>query len=354
MTNLLGDHDLRRDVDYRELNVTRDVDRAANTFSLENVRLAAVDTVRTFRAARSADVVHVQTALLPVLPLIRALLLCGAGRLAGAAVLCHVHSGRLNSGRDEAFSPTGLYRVLLRLLRPATHRVLAVAAPGEEALRTAVPGLSVATVHNAVDAGGYAAADPTVEPPQAVYVGTLSRRKGMHDLVGALELLAARGVTLPLDVVGGGHEVGEQEADELRRRIADSGLPVRLLGSLAPAEVATALRSAQLFVLPSHWEGQPIAILEAMASGLPVVVTTVGANPDVVRDGVDGRVVPSHDPAALADALEQLVRDPALRARMGASARERARTGFDRPVLARRMLQEYRERAARGRRGSRA
>ena len=171
-----------------------------------------------------------------------------------------------------------------------------VAAPGERALRAAVPGLSVATVHNAVDVHAYRPADPAVQPPRAVYVGTLSRRKGMHDLVTALELLAERGTPLALEVVGGGHEVGEAEADELRRRLEASGLPVRLLGSLSPIEVADALHGAQLFVLPSHWEGQPIAILEAMASGLPIVVTSVGANPDVVRDGVDGRVVPSPPP----------------------------------------------------------
>jgi glycosyltransferase involved in cell wall biosynthesis len=353
MANLLGDAALGAAVEYRFLNVTRKAERAAGTFSVENLRHALEDGLRSYRAARTADVVHVQTALLPVLPLVRALLLCGAARLAGAGVLCHVHSGRLNSGQDEAFQPTRAYRFLLRALRFTAHRVLTVAAPGERALRAQVPQLSVATVHNAVDVGAYAAADPAKEPPLAVYVGTLSRRKGMHDLVAALELLSKRGVHVQLDVVGGGHEVGEQEADELRERIRSSGLPVRLRGSLPPEEVACALHGAQLFVLPSHWEGQPIAILEAMASGLPVVVTAVGANPDVVRDGLDGRVVPSHDPDALADALEAMVRDPALRARMGASARARAQEGYDRPVLARRMLEEYQAVAAQGRNGRR-
>ncbi len=341
MANLLADPDLERSVEYRLLNVTRQAERVGGKFSVANLWHAAVDSVRCFRAARRADVVHVQTALLPALPLIRALALCGAARLGGALVLCHVHSGRLNSGQGEAYHPTAVYRLLLRLLGPVTDRVLTVAAPGERALRAAVPGISVDTVHNAVDVGAYRAADPAVEPPVAVYVGTLSRRKGMHDLVGALELLRDRGLTLSLDVVGGGHEVGEQEAEELRERIRSSGLPVRLLGSLSPEDVAEALQRAQLFVLPSHYEGQPIAILEAMASGLPVVVTTVGANPDVVRDGVDGRVVPSHDPEALAAALEELIRDPQLRVRMGTSARARAAEGYDLPVLAKRMIKEY-------------
>ncbi len=354
IANLLGDRALAAGVEFRLLNVTRRAERSAGTFSLENVRHALQDTVRTFRAAREADVVHVQTALLPVLPLVRALLVCGAARLAGAGVICHVHSGRLNSGQDEAFRGTALYRLLLRALRGTTDRVLVVAAPGERALRAAVPGLSVATVHNAVDVGAYEPADPAVQPPRAVYVGTLSRRKGMHDLVSALEMLRDRGTTLPVDVVGGGHEVGEAEADELRERIRASGLPVELHGSLPPEGVAQALRASQLFVLPSHWEGQPIAILEAMASGLPVVVTAVGANPDVVRNGIDGVVVDSHAPAALADALEALATDPAARARMGASARARAEEGYDQPVLAERMMREYHDVAAARRRGRRA
>jgi glycosyltransferase involved in cell wall biosynthesis len=351
IANLLGNRDLAAGVDYRLLNVTRRAERAAGTFSLENARNALQDTVRTFRAARGADVVHLQTALLPVLPLVRALLMCGAARLAGAAVICHVHSGRLNSGQEEAFRGTPLYRLLLRALRLTAHRVLVVAAPGERALRAAVPRLSVATVHNAVDVGAYRVADPGVQPPRAVYVGTLSRRKGMHDLVSALELLRDRGIEIPVDVIGGGHEVGEREAGELRDRIRASGLPIELRGSQPPEEVARALRAAQLFVLPSHWEGQPIAILEAMASGLPVVVTAVGANPDVVRDGLDGVVVPGHDPEALAEALASLVADPALRARMGACARARAEEGYDQPVLAERMIREYRDVAAQVRRG---
>ena len=102
-------------------------------------------------------------------------------------------------------------------------------------------------------------------------------------------------------------------------------------------------------VLPSHWEGQPIAILEAMASGLPIVVTAVGANSDVVRDGVDGRVVPGRDPEALAAALSSGRRTGAPRAD-GRDARARAEECYDRPVLAARMLTEYRG-VAKGRRG---
>jgi len=78
-----------------------------------------------------------------------------------------------------------------------------------------------------------------------------------------------------------------------------------------------------------------------MATGLPVIVTAVGANPDVVRDDVDGLVVPPHAPDALAEAIGRLVKDPQLRRQMGASARARVVDGFDRPHLRERIAAEY-------------
>jgi glycosyltransferase involved in cell wall biosynthesis len=135
--------------------------------------------------------------------------------------------------------------------------------------------------------------------------------------------------------------VGEVEADEVRRESTAGRARLHFHGSLSAEEVRRRLAAGSLFTLPSHEEGQPIAILEAMAAGLPVVVTSIGANPDVVRDGVDGLLVAPRDPAALADALERLLRDPAERRRIGASARERAQDGFDRGVLRNRLLEEY-------------
>jgi glycosyltransferase involved in cell wall biosynthesis len=337
---LLRDEELGRAVRFGLVNTTRTAEREAGRFTLSNAWHAVQDGVRVARAARSADVVHVQTALLPLPPLLRALALCLAGRAGGAAVICHVHSGRLNSGAQEAFQPSAAYRALLRLLPRVAERVLVVADPGRRLLEELAPGISVRTLHNAVDVERFALADPGATPPRLAYVGTLSRRKGLADLLDALELVGD--ADYELVVAGGGHEVGQTEADELRERARRSGRRVRLVGSLDAAAVRSLLASSQVFVLPSHWEGQPIAILEAMAAGLPVVVSSVGANPDVVRDGQDGLVVASHDAPGLAAALRRLIADPGLRTRMGASARERAAQDYDRRVLGDAILAEYR------------
>ena len=346
-TTVVEDAGLARSFSVEMLNTTRQAERAAGTLSGQNLRNAVVDTARTFRAARAADVVHVQTALMPALPLLRALALCAAARAGGAAVLCHVHSGRVNSGQPEAFEPSRPIRFLLRRLA-VVDAVLTVSRPGAQVLQRLLPRTRVEPVDNAVETSSFTTAPLEGSPPTLLYVGTLSVRKGLADLVQALQLLAGRGgPAYRLQVVGGSAEVGEQEADAMRAAVRDAGHGDALLGSQSPAQVREHLRAADVFVLPSHWEGQPIAILEAMATGLPVVVTSVGANPDVVRDGVDGRVVPSHDPAALADALEQVLGSDDLRRRMGAAARTRAVERHDVAQLSDRLAGLYRDVAGR-------
>jgi glycosyltransferase involved in cell wall biosynthesis len=101
------------------------------------------------------------------------------------------------------------------------------------------------------------------------------------------------------------------------------------------------MAASGVFVSPSHVEGQPIAILEAMSAGLPVVVTDTGANADVVRDGIDGFVVEVGDVDAMSGALSELVSSSDLRARMGSAALERARKRFDMPMLRARISALY-------------
>ena len=326
---IVADADLQARFDIVLYNTTRQAVRKAGTFTLANVWHAIEDSVGVFRAARHARVVHIQTALMPLLPLVRALALCTAARLGGARVLCHVHSGRVNSGREEAFAPGRLVAFLIGRLRVA-HRVLTCANAGTVALRALVGAVPVETVDNAVDASGFALTDQAGEPVRVLYVGTLSRRKGLGDLADALPALAAESLpSWTLEVVGGAAEVGEEEAEELRAAVREAGYGASLLGPLPGAEVRRKLAESQVFVLPSHWEGQPIAILEAMAAGLAIVATTVGAIPDVIRDGEEGLLVEPHDPAALGAALARVIGDRDLRHRLGAAARARIATHHD-------------------------
>jgi glycosyltransferase involved in cell wall biosynthesis len=101
---------------------------------------------------------------------------------------------------------------------------------------------------------------------------------------------------------------------------------VHLLGNRD--DVARCLAASDIFVMASRWEGNPLAVMEAMASGLPVVSTAVGGVPDLVESGQHGILVPPGEPAALARAMEFLCRNPETRRSMGAAARERASREF--------------------------
>ena len=217
-------------------------------------------------------------------------------------------------------------------LGPDPHRV----ERRHRALRALLPGHDVETVDNAVDVGRFTQASPGTEPVVLLFLGTLSVRKGLYDLAAAAQRLRVRDDLPPwrLRVVGGAAEVGEQEAEAIREAFRARGLQDRLVGPLAGDAVVQALGAASVFVLPSHWEGQPMVILEAMSAGLPVVSTTVGAIPDVVSDG-EGVLVAPHDVEALSGALADLLRDADARVRLGEGARKRAEAAHDMPVLGR-------------------
>ncbi|MFP3941976.1 MAG: glycosyltransferase, partial [Thermoanaerobaculia bacterium] len=133
------------------------------------------------------------------------------------------------------------------------------------------------------------------------------------------------------DVVGEGGMRRRLE-DEIRRRGLDG--TVRLVGVVPEEEVARRLEEADLFVLPSvvapdgQMEGIPVALMEALAAGVPVVASDLSGVPELVEDGRTGLLVPPGDAAALATAVERLVRDPELAARLAAAGREWVERAF--------------------------
>jgi len=133
--------------------------------------------------------------------------------------------------------------------------------------------------------------------------------------------------------------VGEGAEEKNLKRLATPG--IHLLGERR--DVPRILRGLDLFVLSSRNEGIPYTILEAMAAGLPMVATRVGGNPELVEEGVTGRLVPAGDPTALADALAAYLASPETRAAHGAAARERVHRLFGTDVMVRAYERAWRE-----------
>ena len=173
------------------------------------------------------------------------------------------------------------------------------------------------------------------DPPVLLFHGRVDRRKGVLDLLDACELLLRRGRRFRLVVSGIGPDI-----DEVRDR---AGSHVELTGYTAPEDAPEVYRRCDVFVSPTYSEGFSNTILEAMASGLPVVSTVSVGVVDCLRDGDNGLLHEPGDVGALADRLELLLDDADLRRRLATTALDEVRELYSWPVLARSIDAVYRE-----------
>ncbi|HEY4098739.1 MAG TPA: glycosyltransferase [Baekduia sp.] len=185
-----------------------------------------------------------------------------------------------------------------------------------------IPAAKLHHVPNGIDAADWppVAREGRDGVPVIACIGRFTAVKRQEDLVAAVALLRARGVDARVRFAGDGPMLAAVRAQVDRLGLADR---VTLHGALAPVEVARLLADADVACLPSTQEGMPGAVMEAMASGLPVVGTAVNGIVDLVQDGATGLLVAPRDPPALAAALERLLGDAPLRRRMGAAGRAR-------------------------------
>ena len=196
---------------------------------------------------------------------------------------------------------------------------------------------------NAIATARFPVPDRAESPPEGpfrvVCVSRIDPKKGLLIAVEAMAVLRERGISAILHLVGQADPTKSSREYEraLRRRVAELGMggSVRLEGRQDLEGVRRVLASAHLFIAPfveldsGDKDGIPTALLEAMATGLPAVVTGAGSILEVVDDGRDGVVVPQHDPEALADAIEHIFRNPDQRRRMGQHAADKIRKKFD-------------------------
>ncbi|MEA2252729.1 MAG: phosphatidyl-myo-inositol alpha-mannosyltransferase [Solirubrobacteraceae bacterium] len=175
-------------------------------------------------------------------------------------------------------------------------------------------------------------------PLRLAFVGQTVERKGLPVLLRAYEALREH-LAVELVLVGA-------ERDEVEPLLLDGGRGVTVLGKVSDAEKIAAIASADLLVAPSlGGESFGMVLTEAFAAGTPVVASDIPGYRDVVRDGVDGVLVPRADATALAETLRDLALDPVARRAMAAAARERAQR-FAWPTVAAEVLDAYRDATA--------
>jgi colanic acid/amylovoran biosynthesis glycosyltransferase len=163
-------------------------------------------------------------------------------------------------------------------------------------------------------------------PTRVLFVGRLVPQKGHAVLLEAVALLAERGRELELVLAGDGPMRPALEALAARIGVSER---VRFLGAVGQEQIRALYEEASVFCLPSFAEGLPTVLMEALAMELPVISTRINGAPELVRDGVTGLLVTPGRADELADAIERLIEDPALGARMGSAGREAVRREFD-------------------------
>lgn len=314
-----------------ELNAlgTRTIDLDYNRSSLDPRReVRTVLALRRIIAAERPDVVHM-VAMKPIV-------LGGLALARRPGPLAVVHMTGLGylaiSGTLKArlACRASLAVIAATLRRPGS--VLLVENPEDlaflEAGGVAASGRVTMLGGAGIDPAAFPARpDPGNAAPVAAYVARMIRSKGAHVLMQAAAILAERGVPLSIELWGETDDGNPEAVPSETLRSWSDGMRTRWMGFTR--EVAKVWQTADIFVLPAiSREGMPRALLEAAASGRPLVVTDVPGCRHFVRHGIEGLIVPPGDAAALADALAMLARDAPLRARLGAAARAKVLDGF--------------------------
>ena len=267
----------------------------------------------------------------------RKAVVCVLARLARRPYLLHVHGSEFADFYEEC-SPVAR-RIVRAVLANATL-VLALSEAWRATLERISPRARIEVLMNAVPLPALDGPPRSADSrPNLLFFGEIARHKGVFELARAFARVAGELPGLQLVYAGTGKAVAETRELTARLGLGDRA---EFTGWLESERKRAALAGATIFVLPSYVEGMPMALLEAMSWGLPVIATPVGGVPEIVTDEVDGLLVPAGDVDALAAAITRLMSDPRLRERLGRAARDTVATRFSLETAFEKLLGLYR------------
>jgi len=228
------------------------------------------------------------------------------GRLFRKKIVLHIHGAKFQDFIDG--SRPFIKDILISHLKKC-DRIIVLSDSWKKYFSWFLPDAKIHVVENGIDPSPFAKVEiARSKQPLIVYLGEVGKRKGIYDLLPAFAIMKKNGIDFRALIIGPGEvEMAGQRAVELA--IADR---VDFVGPRRGEEKIRLLKQGWCFVLPSYAEGFPIAILEALAAGLPIVSTRVGGIPDMIREGENGFLVDPADKDALADRLTKLVADRQL------------------------------------------
>jgi len=299
--------------------------------TLSNFVAAVKDCGRFFRAVVShrPQICHIGTSF--GLSFVKHSICIVIARVFGNRVLIHPHCSLSALYLDRPRLWRWYFRQVIRL----TQGVIALSSEWMQVSQI-VPGTQVYFLHNAINLAPYRSiAQERLTRPQKncvvhiLYMGNIGQAKGSFDLLKSAQWISSKGIEASFELVGS--EMRPGELDRLHQQIDAAGLSkvIKIHSPVLGAEKLACFQDADVFAYPSYSEGMPMAVIEAMASGLPIVASNVGGLPDLVEEGVNGILVEPGHSDWLAAALLKIITDAQLRHSMQKKSAQIASEQYD-------------------------
>lgn len=235
-------------------------------------------------------------------------------------VILHIHSASF----DEFYNANHLQRKFIKYILNKADKLVVLSRQWEEYYAGIVPKGNISVLYNGVFSIKRNISRNN-DIPVGLFLGRLGKRKGTYDLLCSIQYLKGMGIDSKFYFAGDG------EINEVKQHVSENKLDdvVEILGWVNSEQISELLEKVDFLVLPSYNEGLPMAILEAMNTGLPILSTYVGGIPEVITNGENGYLITPGDIDGLTNALTSLLTNKNLREEMGAKNSVIIRSRFD-------------------------
>ena len=290
---------------------------------------------------KSIKIIHINTSY-DVRGTVRDALFILISRVFGRKIVIQIHSS------IGAYNSTKTMRWIVKHVYSLTDKILVFTGEDLEKIATLVPKEKTEIFPNAVNVDEFARKDPDFKSDQSIpeegkivlFISRLIKEKGVYDLIESIPSVAKEDENVYFLFAGEGPEKNRMEAICREKGIERK---VRFLGHIQQTDATIAFTSADIFVLPArNPEGMPMAVLEALAAGLPIVSTPFGAIPDIVKDGANGFLVAPNAPGQIAERIVFLLRRKDLMGRIREENMRLARREYDREIALNKLEKLYR------------
>jgi len=230
------------------------------------------------------------------------------------------------------------YPLEVNLIKRANVITVVANSVAQELKEYPIENKKIIVMGNGIDSTIFKPVEKKSEKKYILFTGRLSYRKGLFDLIDCGKYICEKYPDISFVITGSGIL-----SNTLRERINELGLAkqFKFLGFVTREELIKLYQNATLYVMPSHYEGLPTVLLEAMSCGLPVIATAVSGNLDVITHGKNGLLVPPKSPEKIAEAISLLLDDEQMRNNLGKNARKTIEEQYTWDIISNKFLTHY-------------